>query len=170
MIENLCMEFLRVVDKIPKITTYKELANTMEYLLLETSLDMKSLVHDVTIISLLYYEFIITFKNDVWAGNIFLESVTHGEEGKTSIYFWNESIFTFFALKMMESNYEQYFANKQFFDAFKSGGISTLDKADMTLDEYIEAIYEKLKNAIYGKMGKASWRQISIKLEKILFD
>ncbi|UUI04344.1 hypothetical protein NP439_06740 [Oceanobacillus jeddahense] len=170
MIENLCMEFLRVVDKIPKITTYKELANTMEYLLLETSLDMKRLVHDVTIISLLYYEFIITFKKDVWAGNLFLESVTLGEEGKTSIYFWNESIFTFFALQMMDSNYEQFFANKQFFDAFKSGGISTLDKADMTLDEYIEAIYEKLKNAIYGKIGKASLRQISIKLEKILFD
>src|SRR5699024_3621078 len=75
MIENLCKEFLRVVDKIPKITEYEALANTMKYLLLETSLNMKSIVIDSGIISLLYYEFLITSKKKIWAGNLFLESV-----------------------------------------------------------------------------------------------
>ncbi|WP_440896736.1 hypothetical protein ACS127_01605 [Amphibacillus sp. Q70] len=170
MIENLCIEFLRVVDKTPKITEYEELANTMEYLLSEVPLNMKSLVYDLNIISLLYYEFIITYKKDVWAGNLFLESVTYGDESKKSIIFNGQSIFTFFALKIIDSSYEQYFKDKQFLDAFKSEGISLLDRVDMTLDEYIETIYEGLKNSTYGKMGKASLRRVSIKLEKILFE
>src|SRR5699024_10952985 len=106
----------------------------------------------------------------IWAGNLFLESVTYADKDKISINFWSESIFTFFALKIIDSSYEQYFKDKQFLDAFKYGGISILDRLDVTFDEYIGTIYERLKNSIYGKIGKASLRQISIKLEKILFD
>ncbi|MBD1223582.1 hypothetical protein [Virgibacillus halodenitrificans] len=170
IIENLCKEFLRAVDKIPKIAEFEELTNTMEYLLLAISLNMKSLVYDLSIVSLLYYEFIITYKKRVWAGNLFFESIEYRGEGGTSIILRSESIFTFFALKIIDSSYEEYFENKQFLDAFKTSGISILDRKDITLDEYIEKIYERLKSSIYGKIGKASLRQLSIKLEKILFN
>lgn len=169
MIKNLCIEFLRAVDKIPKITKYEELTNTMEYLLSEISLNMKSIVDDLNIVSLLYYEFIVT-KKGISASNLFLESITYGNKGDTSINLNRESIFTFFALKIFDSSYEQNFKNKQFLDAFKTGGIYILDRIDMTLDEYLETIYERLKDSIHGKIGKASLRQLSIKLEKILFD
>lgn len=169
MIKNLCIEFLRAVDKIPKITKYEELTNSMEYLLREIPLDMKSIVDDLSIVSLLYYEFIVNYKMRISANNLFLESITYGNGGDTYISLNRESIFTFFALKITDSRYEQNFKNTQFLDAFKTGGISILDSIDMTLDEYLETIYEKLKNSVHGKIGKASLRQLSIKLEKILF-
>lgn len=169
-IKNLCMEFLRAVDKIPKLAKYEELTKTMEYLLGEIPLNMKSIVDDLNIVSLLYYEVIVTYKKGSSASNLFLESITYGNEGDIFIILDRESIFTFFALKIIDSNYEQYFKNKQFLYAFKTGGISILDRIDMTLDEYLETIYERLKNSIYGKIGKASLRLLSIKIEKILFD
>ncbi|WP_426578936.1 hypothetical protein P5490_000985 [Bacillus altitudinis] len=169
MIKNFCIEFLRAVDRIPKITKYEELTNSMEYLLREIPLDMKSIVDDLNIVSLLYYEFIVNYKMRVSANNLFLESITYGNGGDTYIILNRESIFTFFALKITDSRYEQNFKNTQFLDAFKAGGISILDRIDMTLDEYLETIYEKLKNSFHGKIGKASLRQLSIKLEKILF-
>ncbi|TKI22522.1 hypothetical protein FCO27_15800 [Bacillus pumilus] len=170
MIKNLCIEFLRAVDKIPILTKYEEITNTMEYLLREIPLNMKSIVDDLNIVSLLYYEFIVNYKMGISANNLFLESITYGNGGDTYIILNRESIFTFFALKITDSRYEQNFKNTQFLDAFKTGGISILDRIDMTLDEYLETIYEKLKNSVHGKIGKASLRQLSIKLEKILFD
>lgn len=170
MIKNLCLDFLRAVDKLPKLVKYEELTNTMEYLLREIPLNMKSIIDDLNIVSLLYYEVIVTYKKGSSACNLFLESVTYGNEDDTYIYLNRESIFTFFALKIIDSSYEQNFKNKQFLDAFKNGGISILDRIDMTLDEFLETIYERLQNSIHGKIGKASLRQLSIKLEKILFD
>src|SRR5699024_6327826 len=89
-IKSLCEDFLLVVDKIPVIAKFEGLSNTMEFLLLEISLNMKSLINDLSIVSLLYYEFIITSQKRAWASNLFFESITCKDEDNTSIILRNE--------------------------------------------------------------------------------
>jgi hypothetical protein len=146
------------------------LTNSMKHLLKKISMNMNIVAHDLDIIGLLYYEFILIYEKGISASTIFIEAITYGEGKEKSIHFWHESIFTFFVLKLLDSSYEPFFANDKFQSVFKSGGINILDNLDMTLEEYIESVYMKLKNSKYGKIGKASLRQISDKLEEILFN
>ncbi|MBO0409923.1 hypothetical protein JZO81_02580 [Enterococcus hulanensis] len=169
-VEELCVDFLRSIDKIPEIAKCEGLSYTMEYLLENIHLSMERLINDLGIVSLLYYRFILEWKKRIQTNSLFLDAVTDRKGKEVSYFFWRESTFTFFVLEMIDKRYEKCFNNKQFLADFKSAGIHLLDRLNMTLDEYIEGIYETLKEAPHGKVGKASLRQIHSKLEKLLFE
>ena len=169
-VEELCVDFLRSIDEIPEIANCEGLSYTMEYLLENNDLSIERLINNLGIVSLLYYRFILERKKGIQTNSLFLDAVTHRKGEEISYFFWRESTFTFFALEMIDKRYEKCFNNKQFLADFKSAGIYLLDRLDMTLDEYIEGIYETLKEAPYGKVGKASLRQIHSNLEKLLFE
>lgn len=118
----------------------------------------------------MHYEFVLLYKKGVSTHEIFLDFVTYGEGEDASIRFWNNSIFTFFTLKIIDDKYQAYFDNEKFLNAYKNKAIEVLDMLDITLDEYLELIHLKLGCRSYGKVGKGSLRKIAIKLEKILFD
>ncbi|MBO0431327.1 hypothetical protein [Enterococcus sp. DIV0660C] len=169
-VEILCVDFLRSIDEIPEITKCEGLSYTMEYLLENIDLSIERLINDLGIVSLLYYRFILEWKKGIQTNSLFLDAVTNRKGKEISYFFWRGSTFTFFALEMIDKRYEKCFNNKQFLADFKSAGIYLLDRLDMTLDEYIEGIYETLKEAPHGKVGKASLRQIHSNLEKLLFE
>lgn len=170
VLENLCMDFLQSIDKVPEITNCEGLTYTMEYLLKNTSLNTFRVVSNLRIKSLLYYSFVLEYKKETSTNDLFLEAMIHRDGEKSSYHFWNESLFTFFALKTIDNRCGKYFNDEYFIESFKLAGISFLDRLDVTLEEYTEIIYEKLKNAPNGKIGKASLRQIYDKLEKIIFE
>lgn len=169
-VEELCEDFLRSIDKMPEIVKCEGLSYTMEYLLENVNLSIERLINDLGIVSLLYYRFILEWKKGIQTSSLFLDVITDRNRKEISYFFWRESTFTFFALEMIDKRYENYFNDRQFLADFKSAGILFLDRLNITLDEYIEGIYETLKDAPYGKIGKASLRQIHNKLEKLLFE
>lgn len=169
-LQNICIDFLRAIEKLPELLKFEKLTDTLDSLIEEISFDKHTISHDLGIIGLLHYEFVLLYKKRIPTHELFFESVTYGEGENISINFWNESIFTFFTLKIIDNSYKSYFDNEKFLYAYKNKAMDVLDMLDITLDEYLELIHLKLGCLSYGKIGKGSLRQIAIKLEKILFD
>lgn len=169
-LQNICIDFLHAIEKLPELLNFEELTDTLDFLIEEISFGKYTISHNLGIIGFLHYEFVLLYRKGVSTHEVFLEFVTYGEGEDATISFWYNSIFTFFTLKLIDDNYQAYFDNEKFLNAYKKKAMEVLDMLDITLDEYLESIHRKLRCLSYGKVGKGRLRQISIKLEKILFD
>lgn len=77
---------------------------------------------------------ILRKNNRVFPRNIFLKAVRYDSNHAANQYFYNESIFTFFATKLIGSEYDQ------FLDTFRDAGINILDNLRVTIKEYVDNI------------------------------
>ncbi|MGL9730586.1 hypothetical protein [Enterococcus sp. DIV0756] len=169
IIKKLCLDYLQIVDRVPEIIEFKELSFTMKKLLEGVIFKNYYSICNFGIVSLLYYESILRNNNSVFAKDVFLEAIGYDSDHAANQYLYNESIFTFFAIKLIDREYDQYFNDDHFLDTFREAGVHILDNLGVTIDEYVYNIYSELKNAPYAKMGKIRLKQVANKLELIFF-
>lgn len=166
---ELCINYLHVVDNQPDIVESESMSYSMKGLLERITFEghKYEVRQRVGVLGLLYFEFIKESQIDFNTREFFIGLAKLDIEGDQ--WYFTNSIFEFFTLKIIDSSYKSYFNNSNFLKAFKVAGIRLMDQKNLSLDEYIQGILEKLNAFSYNDMGKMSMEIVKQKLRETIF-
>ena len=153
-IDNFCREYLLLTDKLDSIFTndfysYKQndIQLSVEYLLNTNKVNLSNVIEDLSVSSLLRLERILSYRDYrynryfSYTSRTIFDAVT-----SNSPFYWSggEGVLEFYILKIFDSSYDDLYRYPQFLDEFKRRLISTLNLHNVTINEYVELISEKV--------------------------
>ncbi|MFS0752626.1 hypothetical protein [Oceanobacillus sp. 1P07AA] len=169
VVDSLCVSYLSAVDELPSLIECVRFKDIMEDLIQKSTLDIRIIAHNLGLKGLLYYEWLLDYQVDsVDTVSTFLGAIKSRFKKISRYHFIPNSIFEFFIVKSIDVSYTEIFNNQEFLIAFKTEGNNFLRSIDMTANEFVESIYNKLFDFELVSIGKSDVEQISNKLTEIL--
>ncbi len=151
---NFCREYLLLTDKLDSIFTndsysYKknDIQLSVEYLLNTNKVDLSNVIVNLSVSSLLRLEWILRFVDHCYNRYLGYTSRTIFDSITSNIpFYWSggEGVVEFYILKIIDGFYDDLYRDTQFLDGLKRRLISTLNLHNVTVNEYVELISEKV--------------------------
>ena len=151
---NFCREYLLLTDKLDSIFTkdfysYKQndIQLSVEYLLNTNKVNLSNVITNLSVSSLLRLEQILIFRvqrnnrDFSYTSRTIFDSMISNNP-----FYWSggEGVLEFYILKIIDGSYDDLYKDTQFLDGLKRSLISSLNFHNLTVNEYVELISEKV--------------------------
>lgn len=175
---NFCKEYLLLTDKLDSIftnTSYSleqnEIQLSVEYLLKTNKVDLSNVIENLSVSSLLRLESILSHRGYCYNRDFNYNSRTIFDSmTSNSPFYWSggEGVLEFYILKIFDSSYDDLYRDPQFLDGFKRRLISTLNLHNVTINECVELISEKVSTI--NSISIFQKEEIICKLNDLLYN
>ena len=175
--DNFCIDYLLLTDKLDSIFTiesysYKEndVQLSVEYLLFNNKVHFSNIIAKISVSSLLRLECILRRRSYRYSRNFGYNSRTFIEAMNSDglLYFYSNEILEFYIFKIIDSFYKDLYMDIQFLGEFKSKLISKLKDSNITVNEYVELISEKISTI--DSISILQKEEIICKLNDLLYN
>lgn len=168
-VKSIGQEYLHILSQNPFLKTNQKLSSTIDPLFDPALLDTDELIRSLELKPLLYLENIF-LKNGLGPNrsNIFFKAIQTSIDEKVDYYFVNQGLLDFYVVKIIDSNYQAHFNTRGMVERLKKQVLSYLNSNNIYSDEYIERIYDDLKDDTDIRMTKLERDEIMKKISNII--